>query len=99
MYYIHKQTGKPIKEILDLPDFQIRWLLYNINKDKEERYKIIEAIIDTLKFYINPELYKEEQKEKKDEQHKTEFDTALKQQFKNQGLSEEQLKQIESFFK
>lgn len=96
---IQKQTGKPIKEILDLPDFQIRWLLYNINKDREEKYKVLEAIIDALKFYINPEIYKQEQKEKKAEQHKTELDNVLKQQFKDKGLSNEQLKQIESFFK
>lgn len=96
---IQKQTGKPIKEILDLPDFQIRWLLYNINKDREEKYKVLEAIIDALKFYINPEIYKQEQKEKEAEQHKTELDNVLKQQFKDKGLSNEQLKQIESFFK
>ena len=78
---------------------QIEWLLFNINKDKEEEITTIEKIIDALKLYINPELYQKEQKMKKDQEHKTVMDDMLKTQFKDKGLSNEDLKQIESFFK
>lgn len=83
---------------MQLSDFQIRWLLFNIDKDREEKVKAIEYIVDSLKMYINPDMYKKEQEMKKDGIHKTELDTALKQQFKDKGLSNDQLKQIESFF-
>ena len=79
--------------------FQIKWLLYNINKDKEERVKEIEYIVDSVKMYINPEMFKKEQKMKKDGEHKTVLDDALKKQFKEKGMSIDELKQIESFFK
>lgn len=84
---------------MQLSQEQINWLLYNINKDKEEQYKIIENIVEILKYYINPEMYREEQKNKKEKQHKTSLDDNLKQEFKNKGLSDDQLKQLETFFK
>lgn len=74
-------------------------MLYNINKDKEEKVKAIEYIVDSLKMYINPEMYQKEQKLKKDGEHKTILDSILKKQFKDKGLSTKDLKQIESFFK
>lgn len=74
-------------------------MLYNINKDKEEEYNIIENIVETLKIYINPELYKKEQEMKKENKHKTILDEALKTEFKNKGLSTEELKKIGEFFK
>lgn len=82
-----------------MPDLQIKWLLYNIYKDKEEKYKVISDILDTLKIYINRELYNEEQQMKKDNQHKTVLDETLKTEFKDKGLSDDQLKQLEQFFK
>lgn len=84
---------------MQLSDFQIRWLLFNIDKDREEKYKTIEIVLNALKMYINPDMYKKELETKKDGLHKTELDNVLKQQFKDKGLSNEQLKQIESFFK
>lgn len=84
---------------MQLSQEQINWLLYNINKDKEEQYKIIENVVEILKYYINPEMYREEQKNKKEKQHKTSLDDNLKEEFKNKGLSDEQLKQLETFFK
>ena len=83
---------------MQLSDFQIRWLLFNIDKDREEKVKAIEYIVDSLKMYINPEMYQKEQKMKKDGEHKTVLDDTLKKQFKDKGLSNDQLKQIESFF-
>lgn len=82
-----------------MPALQIKWLLYNINKDKEEKYKIIESIVNTLKFYINPEIYKEEQKTKKENEHKTLLDETLRNQFKDKGLSDNELKELEKVFK
>ena len=83
---------------MQLSDIQIRWLLFNIHKDREEKYKTIEIVLNALKMYINSDMYKKEQEMKKDGLHKTELDNVLKQQFKDKGLSNEQLKQIESFF-
>ena len=82
-----------------MPDFQIKWLLYNINKDREEKYKLIENIIETLKVYINLDMYKQEQKAKKDKEHKTLLDETLKSEFKGKGLSDAQLVELEKFFK
>ena len=99
MYYIYKTTKRPIQEILQFPKEQIEWLLFNINKDREEKVKAIEYIVDSLKMYVNPEMYNKEQKLKKDGEHKTILDNTLKKQFKDKGLSNEDLKQIENFFK
>lgn len=98
MYLIYKATNKPIKEILEMQQEQIEWLLYNINKDKEERVKEIEAILDVLKIYINPEMFNKEQKAKKDKEHKTVLDDVLKTQFKDKGLSDSELKKLEQIF-
>ena len=77
---------------------QIEWLLFNINKDKEEKIKLIENIIDDLKVYINPEMYKKEEKMKKEAAHKTVLDDVLKKEFKDKGLSEQELKELENVF-
>lgn len=77
---------------------QIEWLLYNINKDREEKVKVIEHVIDSLKIYINPEMYQKEQKMKKDGEHKTVLDEVLKTQFKDKGLTDQELKELEKVF-
>jgi len=43
-------------------------------------------------------LYKEEQKNKKEKEHKTLLDKALKDEFKTKGLSDIELKDLEKFF-
>lgn len=48
--------------------------------------------------YINPEYYEKEQETKKDGEHKTVLDDILKTQFKEKGLSEQELKQLEKIF-
>lgn len=99
IYLIYKNTHKSIKEILQLSNEQIQWLLHNINKDREEIFRTIETAIDSLKMYINPEMYKKEQQMKKDTEHKTVLDDALKAEFKGKGLSDDQLKDLEKIFK
>lgn len=77
---------------------QVNWLLSNIQKDKEEQFELIESVVDTLKFYINPEMYKKEQELKK-QNHKTTFDNELIAKLKDKGLSDDQLKMLDDTFK
>ena len=98
MYLIYKTTKRPIKDILQLSKEQIEWLLYNIQKDKEEQIKLIETVIDNLKAYINPDMYNKEQKMKKETAHKTVLDEMLKKEFKNKGLSDQELRELEKVF-
>lgn len=60
--------------------------------------KLIENALDILKVYINPEMLKKEKKLRKDIEHKTILDDALKTEFKNKGLSEQELKELANVF-
>lgn len=60
--------------------------------------KLIENALDILKVYINPEMFKKEEKLRKDTEHKTILDDALKTEFKNKGLSEQELKELANVF-
>lgn len=77
---------------------QVNWLLSNIKKDKEEELKLIEDILEILKFYINPEMYKKEQDLKKQD-HRTTFDKELIDQLKEKGLTDDQLKVLDDTLK
>lgn len=72
--------------------------MFNINKDREEKIKLIENALDILKSYINPERFHKEQQMKKDGEHKTVLDNILKTQFKEKGLSDKELKELEKVF-
>ena len=69
-------TSKPLQK--DLLDEQKLWILYNSMLDKEDNIKLIEAVRESIVPWINPQLWRDIEKQKKNEHQNVAYEKQKK---------------------
>lgn len=80
---------------------QVSWSLTNLAKDREDLVDLVLSVVDILKFWINPALYKElEEKKQKIKERSAQLNIKdFIGQLQEHGASLDELKYITDIYK